>query len=473
MKRITALFLAGMLTLSVTACDKKKTDTEPLPEEVTEETVESTEPVYIEAADEDFVDIDFNISIIDDEPPVKMNVADLSGVDFGERLTPCKTESEYRDRYGYTARYDDPEMQAEYERLYEVFCNTPSAGHIENVAFIDDKFYFAVNYDDFCSRHDSSLFSFDPKSGEYKELDRRSGMEYNGSYAGLISCGGRLFFYDRPERMHDDDPENSTVYVLDPKTAEISEFIKVDYSIYWMEDTANGLYVSGSVANAETEENSWRFAYYDPETGLKLDYSEEPKYARFWGKCDGVPVEVSGGIDWSNGEETDEPVTIKTQYYTIKTDFKRVENVLAWKDRLSVLVDERAASAGSEKRLYTYELNTMERTKMNLNGFGGNYVKAGEGFFALVESSDYSAGMNGYYQSQVQIYYFMPKIGTAFRMEKVNAYRTGIVQAGDMMYIISSQKAQQEDPHYSIGMYSNEGRADKLYWFETQEYNVE
>ena len=133
-----------MLTLSVTACDKKKTDTEPLPEEVTEETVESTEPVYIEAADEDFVDIDFNISIIDDEPPVKMNVADLSGVDFGERLTPCKTESEYRDRYGYTARYDDPEMQAEYERLYEVFCNTPSAGHIENVAFIDDKFYFAA-----------------------------------------------------------------------------------------------------------------------------------------------------------------------------------------------------------------------------------------------------------------------------------------------------------------------------------------
>ena len=43
-----------MLTLSVTACDKKKTDTEPLPEEVTEETVESTESVYIEAADEDF-----------------------------------------------------------------------------------------------------------------------------------------------------------------------------------------------------------------------------------------------------------------------------------------------------------------------------------------------------------------------------------------------------------------------------------
>ncbi len=328
-----------MLTLSVTACDKKKTDTEPLPEEVTEETVESTEPVYIEAADEDFVDIDFNISIIDDEPPVKMNVADLSGVDFGERLTPCKTESEYRDRYGYTARFGDPEMQAEYERLYEVFCNTPSAGHIESVAFIDDKFYFAVNYDDFCSRHDSSLFSFDPKSGEYKELDRRSGMEYNGCYAGLISCGGRLFFYDRPERMHEDDPENSTVYVLDPKTAEISEFIKVDYSIYWMEDTANGLYVSGSVANAETEENSWRFAYYDPETGLKLDYSEEPKYARFWGTCDGVPVEVSGGIDWSNGEETDEPVTIKTQYYTIKTDFKRVDNVLAWKDRLSVLVN--------------------------------------------------------------------------------------------------------------------------------------
>ncbi len=476
MKRITALFSAALLALAMTGCDNKNNDNE-LPTEATEEvTEEVSESEYLELSDDDFVDIDMNLRIIDDEPPVTMNVADLSKIDFGERMTPCKAE-EYREKYGMRQDFgDNTELQEQYDREREKFFNTPSGGSIQDVEFIDGIFYFSVNYDDLCGRHDSALYRFDPRTEEYKELDRRCGMEYNGCYMGLTSAGGRLFFFEHDDRMTNTDPEHSVVYSVDPKTGEVSEFLNLDYTVYWLEDTANGLYISGSIdvqylndegldtsgLNGEVETEG-RYAYYDPETGLKLDYSEQIKYSRFWGTCDGVPVEVTGGID----DESGEPITIKTQYYTLKTKYMNADNIFAWKDRVSILIDE-GGIASSEKRLYTYEIASRERTKLKFDGFGGNHIKTGEGFFSLVSSSDYS--IKSRHQPQNRIFYTLPKYGTAFRLDTVNVDSNGELRSGDIMYIITVENEQEDnDSMFYIGMYSHSGKPDKLYWFDMRE----
>ena len=81
-----------------------------------------------------------------------------------------------------------------------------------------------------------------------------------------------------------------------------------------------------------------------------------------------MPVEVTGGID----DESGEPITIKTQYYTLKTKYMNADNIFAWKDRVSILIDE-GGIASSENRLYTYEIASRERTKLKFDGFGGNH----------------------------------------------------------------------------------------------------
>ena len=467
MKKFIALISVITLSCSLFSCENKKSDSElPETEELTTETVpETSEPVFREFKDEVFRAIDMNLNIIDDNSPIELNSADISGVDFGELLAPCKG-TELADKYLPRQELDDPEQQEIYDAERERFLSTPSKGTIDSILRMGDKFYFKVNYDDFCYRHAAALFSFDPESGETKKVDERIGLEYNGCYNSLTAVGDKFFFIevvqDESEvtppyvsvQYYDDDPEFK-VYRLDPAAGETIEFADCKFRLSRIVEDDGKLLITGW--NNIGEDTLTVLRLYDPETGEVISDDAEnievPDW--FYGDCDGVPVEVTGGFD----EETSEriPVTIKTQYYSIDTGMYTIGQVFAWKDRVSFTAEEGSFSA-NEYRLYTYDLSTMERTKMKINGFSGEMRKYGDGIIDAVHTSVMS---NRDYIPQCQIYYILPDIGTAYRVEKIEC--DDFNNLDDMLIMTAYKHVETEHGTYFYS-FGQTRVPDKIYW---------
>ena len=469
MRKITALLSAFAIIITLSGCDKKKSESEPpeVEEVVTEAIEEDTEPVFRELKDEDFAPIDLNLSIVDKESPIDIQCADLSGIDFGKVLTPCKATDIVNQYYPHQ-EFDDPEKQELHDKNREALLNRESCGRIENIVHLGSKLYLDVNYDDLCSRHAERLFSYDLETGESKMLTEHIGLEYNGGFSALTAVHDKLIYINH---INDSmgDIKGYELYRLEPDTGETTKLAEINggegYWLSWLEEVPEGLMVRGFI-NHEDEEGSNTFTNtavfdtYDIETGEKLSTShEETPFERTWGFCDGEPVEVSGGLK-SDGTGS-EPYTIKTQYYSIDTGMKNVGGVYAWKDRLCILVNERMTYGADEHRLYTYDLKTMERTKMKFNGFTGSVNKYGDGIISAVHTS---AMEKGGYVALTQLYYILPEVGVAYRLDKIES--ENIYDLDDIFCLISYKKEERTNEEEEGYFYNGFNiPPDKLYWF--------
>ena len=476
----TALFTAAVMMLSFTACDKKKTDTDtelPTEEvigEVTAETAKTDdEPVFREFKQEDFKSIDVNVNTTEDAPPTDLHSADLSGISFGERYSPCKEEG-VRENYGKYLEYKsalENNMNERYRPSFdeikeeaEKMCAGPYEGDISYCVMVGDKFYITVNYDNYCRCHDSSLFELDPVTLEYEEVDTRTGLEYHGCYDGLCTENDKLYYYECYNTTHDGYSENgdeykSTVYSFDPASRETTELLSLDeqiVSIFPMK-SALEVHILEDVNEGNRHYSGLATRKYDYETGELLekdDSVEEYSYEsgrKFY--CDGEPVEISGGY---NGNVA-APLVIKTQYYSIATDLKQSSQVFAWKDRVSILNTEMVDYGKRDMSLYTYDLNTMECTRMVVNGYFNNAQKGKDGIFVTYQSSE--GWMHFYYN----IYYLMPQYGTLFKIDKTDD--VFYVSSEEQQYYLTIERAESNGNSIEQQI----GKPKTLYWFDTKE----
>ena len=492
MKKLTAVIMAALFTLPMFACDKKKSDSEPLPEEITEEvTAEATtEPVYRELVNDDFHCLDLTVETSDEAPPTELHSSDLSGIDFGERLSPCKAEG-VRENYGvyldYYRALADGLTESEYlssleEMMQEEadICEKTAEGQMDKCTMLGDKFYIAVTYDDHCSCHDSSLFVFDPVTLEYEELERHTGLDYHGCYTDLCAANDKLYYYDcyntvtnnqtgdSVEYSYDEVSDSfvTNIYCFDPETRETSEILTLDERIVSMYPMKNGIMVGLRVDT--TSEDGRKHSqvlesrFYDYETGEELEQSDtvpiEDHAAGRGIYCDGEPVEITGGYNGNIAA----PVTVKTQYYTIETDLTQWSHVFAWKERLCILNTEKVNDVGTrEMSLYTYDLATMERTRMVINGYtNGDMQKGKDGIFMTQQSSE------GWMKQFCYIYYLMPEYGTIYKLDKTDEILN--VVRGEQMYYLTLEKDDEGKSGRGYGNYYY-GKPKTLYWFDAKE----
>lgn len=368
-------------------------------EEVTET---PTEPAYLELTEDDFTPVDIMCEITDGTPS-EVHCIELEGIDFGERMSPCKAFDVYEDYLRPFNIWDDPDNPGKYEKYFHTMLETPFKGQVDSAVYLDGKLFFAVNFDDYCSCHDSSVFRYDPATKETKELVRHESLEYNCSFASLNAVHGKLLFVKTIET----DIKHYVVNEIDAGSGEISELFSVDVPIYDIHESADGLLI-GSY-NGESIQYLQEYVFATKELRDFENKNAINSKRTFF--CDGIPAEITGGFDGYNNV----PITVKTQYYSISTDINNYSNIFIWRDKLCIV----PADNFNGSWLYTYDIAKRECLKMKFDGFKASLIKTND---ALVCLSYCDVGDD----SNTTLYYIEPTLGTVFRVGKVD----GRVMAG-------------------------------------------
>ena len=440
MKKIISVFAAAALLGTLCACEDKPSRSEPVGDVTVPAVTESpTEPAYLELTEEDFAPVDM-VQEITDGTPSAVHCTELEGVDFGERLSPCKAPDECEKYSPRTIFEGYPDIQAQYDRERQAKLETPFKGRTDTVVCLGGKLYFAVNFDDLCSRHDSSVFRYDPATKETTELVRREGLEYDGGFASLCAVHGRLFFTENAKS----ETPHTTICEIDPESGNVSELLSLDTNVYSLRESADGLLMTcydGGDASAYYKE-------YVLETKEIRDYNTES--TRFTALlCDGVPAEITGGFD---GEKY-EPITVKTQYYTISTDITHYSGIFLWRDKVCIAVNDHIGGDW----LYTYDIANRERLKMKFGGFISGLIKAGDALACVSQS-----GVNS--DSYSTLYYIEPTLGAIHRIGKESSLV--MANGGDKQAFVITFRHADENVNFSgmTGSESSNGNGSVSFW---------
>ena len=482
MRKFIAVLAAAALLGTLCACEDKPVNSESIGDFTVPEVTEiapgpeiTTEPPFRELTEDDFEHVDMLLDNTDAAPPLDIHEADLSGLDFGARLSPCKAEDVYENYVENT--YVDGEWIAQYNAKLEKCLSTPCRGMLEKAEFADGKCYMLVNYDDLCGAHDWSIFSYDIGTGDLKELVRHSGLDDAAKCFTLSYAHGRLY-YDAVYNIDEDGkryPSNihsngagfsesgssaaqglkkmSVLCSVDVESGEETEECTVEgVAILLGNETEKGLVVQRFADDDTTYYQE--FNVTTKELGECDDSVHTPvSGVRFY--CDGVPAEVTGG--YVDGKY--ENVVIKTQYYTIQTDLIKFDNAFLWKDRACIVSTEYVGT----QNLYTYDLTTGERLKMRCDGFSySNTIQLEEGLLMVNATLDGFSNTLG-----ERIEYVEPTLGMIFRMQSGTHFLFG--NTDDAVYYIALS-GEPDNYAGNYGFYSSpeQGVPDKLYWFKTK-----
>ncbi|MBP5361788.1 MAG: hypothetical protein J6Y71_01990 [Ruminococcus sp.] len=460
MRRITSLLSAAIIAVSLYACAEKHVESEPIgdiTEPVEIETV--TDPVYLELTEEDFTPVDINCDITDTEPPFKVNSADLSSLDFGERMSPCKEQEDARNAALYPHYMEESENKELYEEAVQTILDNPSGGMVTDLEFIDGKYYLSVNYDNLCGCHDSSIYSYEVETGNFKEVIRHTGLEYNGAFDCLTSSHGKLFYVVKTyvNEKNENDSVGSQdfaysgnikykarLFSINPESGNESELCLVDGDVQLINESEKGLAIysyRGGYSRCYLTE-------YDIESGELSEYENENGNNRVL--CDGVPAEISGGFD----REKHNPITIKTQYYTITTDINYYTDIYLWKDKASIVYPDDKGGTW----MYTYDLTNHEQLKMRYDRFkDSRSLQTEDGVLIIDPVSE-------------KLYYVYPVLGTVYTLDTYDPYIDLIYgESGkNVFYMTFTGENENNINGMYVGYTNGKGLPDKLNWFETQ-----
>lgn len=482
MRKFIAVLAAAALLGTLCACEDKPADSETVGDFTVPEVTEiapgpeiTTEPPFRELTEDDFEHVDMILDNTDAAPPLDIHEADLSGLDFGARLSPCKAEDVYENYVENT--YVDGEWIAQYNAKLEKCLSTPCRGMLEKAEFADGKCYMLVNYDDLCGAHDWSIFSYDIGTGDLKELVRHSGLDDAAKCFTLSYAHGRLY-YDAvynidedgkryPSNIHSNGAgfsESGSSAAQGLKKMSVLCSVDVESGEEVKECTVEGVAI---LLGSETEKGLVVQRFADDDTTYYQEFNVSTKElgecddsvhtpvsgVRFY--CDGVPAEVTGG--YVDGKY--ENIVIKTQYYTIQTDLIKFDNAFLWKDRACIVSTEYVGT----QNLYTYDLTTGERLKMRCDGFSySNTIQLEEGLLMVNATLDGFSNTLG-----ERIEYVEPTLGMIFRMQSGTHFLFG--NTDDAVYYIALS-GEPDNYAGNYGFYSSpeQGVPDKLYWFKTK-----
>ena len=480
MKKITAILSAAVLLAGACSCSDKPDVSEPDGDVTIAVVTEAeTEPPYVELTEADFTPVKVAYSDAAGDAPVSLKTLDLSGIGFGTEMSPCKAP-EVRDSYGNRSYIDDadPEWVKSRDETLQKIADTPCKGFVDRSVLIGGTYYLAMNYDDLCGSHDSSLYAYDIASGECRELVTHTGLDYNGCFYCLIDSGGKPTYVD-----YRTDTENggmkSVVLSVDPDSGSEHEICETSGLVWRMKPSEKGLLlykIEGTPVADETEGYDLSQEVVNTVVEYALDKGEfgaaEVNEAGVPGvlsaECDGVPAEITGGFD---GEKYS-PITVKTQYYTISTDINYATSIFTWRDKLCIISIEGVSGSW----MYTYDITNRERLKMKFEGYGGaNIQQTNDGLLAFVPSNNYggSADSNATRQHVIKLYYIIPTLAVEYRFGECDDYlQTDLSTAADKPAYILTLKSLGNEFRAS-GIYvgydpTNRNVPDKLYWFDTE-----
>ena len=488
MKKAIAVFAVLALLSSMCACEDKPAESESIGEiktssdtevptgSVSVEVETSAEQEYLELTEDDFTLVELNHDVTESSPPIDIHSVDLSDLDFGKRISPCKL-TEYYDDYAITKHdYTDTDSKDKYDSYLKKLIDTPCGGMVEKAVYSDGKYFFLVNYDDLCGCHDWSIYSYDIEKGDLKELVSYTGTEYGSSSFSLMATHGKLFY---PVTYYTGDKKSETyitglVNVGESKTFIVSGNDSYKKSVVLSFDLATGEEeevgtFDGTVLMMEETEKSLNISYHSGTNKYVMwkeydfvtkELSDCHTIAGSGVKvlCDRISAEITGGNE--NGKYT--PITVKTPNYTISTDLIDCKEVCVWKDKVSIITE----GALGMSWMYTYDIKSREKLKLQFGGFGGdNTVQTSDG---LIGGGVSLVGMDGLpLINGNSISYVNPVLGIEYNLETCDDCLVNKI--GDAVYYLTisgGRTTYDEESGINVGYSTRQGLPDKLCWFE-------
>ena len=295
MKKFASIIAAFILAAGCFSCSENKnpeSDIDPVDDTViSEEDGGVDQPVVQQQAQfrefkaDDFKTLTVNITKTDKEPPFTLHSINVTDIDFGERLSPCKSE-EYRERYKpdfgetlYTYRVVDEaydmEMQA-LEEEWEQLCKEPTKGDIVTGCYRGNDMYVAVTYDPRCKSdyaacyHELSIFHVDALTGKTEELYRHSDPE---SSFGV----DQLYWYH--DRLYLDVREYGLMYLDNGKLVPMNYL--PEYSSWFYPNSADRLIIKSTKSDLKEVPED-----YKPESGEIVQGNDDGRKFLYLGEDD-------------------------------------------------------------------------------------------------------------------------------------------------------------------------------------------
>ena len=430
MKRLVCLLMAAAM---LTSCSSKKSSgvSEPPPDDT------AVESPIIEYNASDFKEVEMPLQIDDKAPELPIHRLDISKLDFGKKLSPCNDPANNHrvigmevDANGTTSYIysDSDESYGDYtgERVTITSIDTidngsirynysdgsvsygppnvPMEGTVVNYHIDGDCIYMVVIYDVLCyGAHCFSIFRYEESTQKLDELYSYSGMEplFSANAATTI-IGGKLYYFS----------DDNSIYSMDFKNNNKIEKVYTipEGSILWMNHKENTI-VLGTLLlneNGETQINSSGdgnkliYYYYNVKTGeVTTKDSEQTFNYDIW-----AGFQDDSSQNWSvEKSPQDNTDIIVTNNMRFNTGFKNVEVINA-DDKQVTFIESTTYSSTSVRRLHSFDLNKNEDTMTNVTIIGDQFYNLEGNLLS------YSSG---------HLFYFVPKLGVAFRIPLKNA----------------------------------------------------
>ena len=372
-----------------------------------------------ELSDADFTDINVNISLMQDVP-FDSGTCELSDIDLGSRLSPCKAEG-VRDRY-IPQLPAEPAYHEEWtHKVCTAICDYESIGMITNVKADGNTLYLIVNYDDLCMEsnnsvlfHDISVWSYDMDTKATAEVFRHSSPDKGLSISDMKISNGEVYLIcsdeaepneegfmqvQRSKVCHVKDGSLETLY-----TGKVWNFFDCTDDIAFTEFSEDGneavVYVlnlkNGSVTETE------------PTEKMQIETSN---FFTWYG------YGSSGDILAVPKKSEDRCLIVDSDYYTLTTEVRGDLNG-TFRDRVYVISADRM-TGNTKATLYVYDLNKMERYIMDISKIGDRGI--------AFESGIVLNGGNFHY-------FIIPDIGTEFPI----GFGQSCFQSGERFYTYSA-----------------------------------
>ena len=442
MNKISAFIIAFSLMLSCCSCNEKKQD-EDIPEEttvtVTEDITDDAENEntpdaggtvvtgFRELSNDDFQTINVSLTYPDKEAPVTMTKYELPDLDFGERLSPCKSseKSSKFDPYRSIGSGSSVSNETNYTQMLE----TPEKGTVEKAFKRGDKIYMFVTYDHFCMFcHEWSVYCYDTVKKTLDEV-------YNFSDEELFTYP---YFNDILESklivcsLSIDDSMIATAQGINAVDLETGETEEVYSSSNIAMLASNGTDKLQICITKQTEENSeLDILEYDAKTGETKEISKS--------EVDLAVNSLAASDISAYLRNLTDGCEIVTENYVIGTDIKTFTNAgdcikmaeIVYASEKKLIIQEYNMSFMTENEednpnlktiVHTYDLEKMEHYITEIDGkicdfasYNGDIVMYEQGTYASYEGDTLVIDHEN--NSMGTLYYIKPELGLAFKIK--------------------------------------------------------
>lgn len=498
MKKFISILAALTLMAGCFSCSEEKdskSDNKPVEADTTISEADGSvdEPVVQQQAEfreynaEDFKTINVNLTKTDKEPPFKLHSLNISELDFGERMPPCK-QGEYRDKYKPDfSDIDDPDIDDEYREYmesvrteWENICKVPAKGAIQFWRQCGNDIYAAVGYDTYCSGgdHEVSIFRVDGLTGEATEIYRHSDPESSFYVETIAVPNGKVYL----------SVKDKGLMYLDGDKLVPMHYLE-GYSHSLMGDSSDKLVFMSTKEDLkevpvdyEAKEGEVFRRYSENEAylinGEEMVISEYLPDKDEWKEISRrtyTPEEINSGIEYENlprvygklAAHTEKPegkrkLDVVTDEYRVGTGITGLDILYADHDRLVVKLS-------NKNIVHVFDMAKMEHYVLDCSGLAPMSQYFGGGIFVYANNIESN------------IYYIMPELGLTFTFNKfhekidesyssyINAYR------GDGSFGFQQQiamnKQEKRDPETNNIIYTNYDYEENIYWVNGDEMN--